>query len=165
MKKLLLFAALAALSFGQQTIRFAATTGDMTLSAARTTTLQQLASNQSQILIDQIIVYCSVDCSITQAANGAAATSTAGTITPILPTQLALTVPATFWTTSNVGSGTAQGGALHVPAGATAILCLSPMCGAPAQVTLGTGGTGANYSLTIGNISGTANVTFYGRTQ
>jgi len=152
--------------FGQQFQRWGATTGDVALSAAATAaTIQQPATNASQVLIDQIVVYCSVACSVTQAANGSAATSTAGTVTPILPTQLSLILPLTFWTASNVGAGTAQGGIVHVPAGATVTLCLSPACGAPAQVTLGAGGgTGTNYTLTVGSITGTANITFYGRT-
>ena len=155
--------ALSLSAFGQQTIRFAATTGDLSLSAASTATLQQPATNASQVYIDQIVVYCSVACSVTQAANGAGATTTAGTVTPILPTVLNTTVPVNFFTTSNVGTGTAQGGAVHIPAGGTVVLCLSPSCGNPAQVVLGTGGITANYSATIGSISGTANITFYGR--
>ena len=162
MKKLILLLFLALPIFGQQA-RWFATTGDMSLSAARTTTIQQVATNSQPVVIDQVVVYCSVACSITQAANGTAATSTAGTVQTILPTPLNMAIPITFWTTSNVGNGTAQGGIMHLPAGSTVVLCLSKSCGNAADVILGNGGTATNYSITIGSISGTANVTYYGR--
>lgn len=166
MKLLLVTLLLAPLGFGQQVQRWAATTGDVALSGAATAaTIQQPATNQTQAAIDQIVIYCSVACVATQAANGTAATSTAGTVTPILPTQLSIAIPLTFWTASNVGAGTAQGGLTHIPAGGTVTLCLSPACGAPAQVTLGTGGTGVNYTLSIASLTGTVNITFYGRTS
>ena len=164
MKKLIFLLVLAIPAFSQQATRWFATTGDMTLSAASTATVQQVATTNSQLVtLDQAVVYCSVACNITQAANGAAATSTAGTVTPILPAQLNAPIPITFWTTSNVGTGTAQGGIMHLPAGSTVVLCLSKSCGNAADVTLGNGGTATNYSITIGSISGTANITFYGR--
>src|SRR5690348_886147 len=99
MKTILALLFLAVSAFSQSTSRWAATTGDVSLNGAGTTaTIQQLAIDKSsQAFIDQIVVYCSVACSITQAANGAAATATAGTITPILPTQLNLSIPLTFW--------------------------------------------------------------------
>lgn len=147
--------------------RWSATTGDLSLSVSATiATVQNLAVSQAgNIYVDQIQVYCSVACSATQYANGTAATATAGTVNAILPTQLTASLPLTFWTGSNVGAGIEQGGVTHVPAGSTVVLCLSPSCGAPAQVTLGPGGgTASNYSLSIGAITGTANVTFFGRT-
>ena len=166
MKRLILFFSLALCAFGQaQQIRWAATTGDVSISAAYAATIQQPATNASQVYIDQIVVYCSAACTVSQAANGTAATATAGTVTPILPTQLNTTVPVNFWTASNVGSGTAQGGAVHIFAGDTKILCLSPSCGNPAQVILGTGGTAVNYTLSIASVTGTVNITFLGRTQ
>lgn len=157
----------SALLAQQQTqgIRFSATTGDGSLnSAATTATLQQPATGADNVLVDQAVIYCSVACSATQAANGSAATTTAGTVTPILPSQLNITPNVKFFTASNVGTGTAQGGILHIPAGGTAVLCLSPACGNPAQVILGTGsGSAANYSITIASLTGTVNITFYGR--
>ena len=160
---LLLIAGLSA----QNMVRWAATTGDLSLSGASTATIQQPATNAVTVLVDQIVVYCSVNCAVTQAANGTGATGTAGIVTPILPSQLNASPNVTFWTSSNVGTGTAQGGIVHIPAGSTVTLCLSPNCGASTgQVTLGSGGgTGSNYSLIIGSISGTANITFYGRTS
>ncbi len=162
----MLIAAALGLS-AQTTYRFSATTGDVSLSGAGTTaTLQQVAntSGQTQAYIDQLVVYCSVACNVSLAANGTAATATAGTVQPLLPTQLLVQIPLTFWTASNVGAGTTQGGITHVPAGGTVVLCFSPTCGAAQQVSLATGqGTGSNYSATISSITGTANVTFYGR--
>lgn len=161
------FAALALLIplQAQQVTRWVATTGDVVLvSAATAATIQQPATNGSQAYLDQIVVYCSVTCSLTLAANGAAATATAGTITPLLPSQLNAPIAQTFWTASNVGTGTAQGGIVHVPAGGTVTLCLSPSCGNPAQVILGIGaGTASNYTASVASITGTANLTFYGR--
>jgi hypothetical protein len=149
------------LAYGQQWTRYSATTGDMSLTGASTATIQQPATNGSDVILDQIVVYCSVACSVTQAANGTAATTTAGTVTPILPAPANTPATVKFFTASNVGSGTAQGGITHIPAGGTAVLCLSKSCGAGADVTLGYGGGGtSNYSVTIASISGTANITF-----
>jgi hypothetical protein len=168
MKRLaILFVAFAALCAAQQTVRWAATTGDVSTGSPGTTaaTLQQVATSaRQQAYIDQIVIYCSAACAITQRANGTAATSTTGTLVPILPSQLSLSVPLTFWTASNVGTGTVQGGITHIPAGGTAVLCLSPTCGAAAQVVLGTGGgTAANYTISTDSITATVNITFYGR--
>jgi hypothetical protein len=158
-------AVFTAVAWSQPNVRWAATTGDLSLSAASTATIQQPATNGVTAFIDQIVVYCSVACSVTQAANGSAATATAGTITPILPTPGNVPIPLTFWTGSNVGTGTAQGGITHVPAGDTVVLCLSPSCGNAQQVQLATIGSSSNYSVTIASISGTANITFYGRSN
>ncbi len=168
MKTLILLAALAAAQLhAQTTVRWVATTGDVSLSSAATAaTVQQVAvaSGASLAYVDQAVVYCSVACSLTIAANGTAASTTAGTITPLAPTPLNVPVPLTFWTASNVGTGTAQGGIIHIPAGATVTLCLSPACGAAGQISLAPGGgTGANLTFSIASITGTANITVYGR--
>lgn len=165
--KLFLMAALAVFPIhAQQVTRWVATTGDVSLSGAATAaTIQQPAvADGSQVYLDQIVVYCSVACNVTLAANGAAATATAGTIRPLLPNVLNSPITQTFWTASNVGAGTAQGGITHIPAGATVVLCLSPSCGNPAQVILGPGGgTASNYTVTVASITGTANITMFGR--
>lgn len=167
--KILLILALAVLPLrAQQTTRWVATTGDVSLSGAATSaTIQQPAvADGSQVYLDQLVIYCSVACNVTLAANGAAATATAGTIRPLLPNQLNAPINQTFWTASNVGTGTAQGGITHIPAGGTVVLCLSPSCGAAAQVILGPGGgTASNYTVTVASITGTANITFFGRSQ
>lgn len=149
----------------QQIYRWSATTGDVSLSAATTTvTLQEPATNGSDTAVDQVVVYCSVACTVTQAANGSAATSTAGTINPLAPTPTNAPVPVNFFTSSNVGTGTTQGGTVHVPAGSTAVLCLSRACGTSADVVISRGGgTRANYSVSIGSMTGTANITVYFR--
>lgn len=165
-RTILLIAALAVqLSAQPQTTRWVATTGDVVLSGAATAaTVQQPATNGSLTYIDQVVVYCSVACNVTLAANGTAATTTAGTIIPLLPSVLNAPILATFWTASNVGAGTAQSGIVHVPAGGTVTLCMSPACGASGQVSIGPGaGSASNYTVNIASITGTANITFYGR--
>ncbi len=151
--------------FAQQVLRWSATTGDVSLSGATTAaTVQQPATNASQVYLDQIVVRCSVTCVITQKANGTAATTTAGTVRPILPTQLNTTIPVNFFTASNVGAGTQQGGTFTLESAGTVVLCLTTSCGNPADVIMGTGGgTAVNYTVSIGSITGTVNITFYGR--
>ena len=162
--KLLLLAALAASAFGQNTTRWIATTGDVSLTAAATAaTIQQPATNGQQVYIDQVIVYCSAACNITLSINGTAATATAGTITPLLPAPPNSQVTATFWTASNAGAGTNQAGILHVPAGATSPNCLSPSCGNAGQTILPPGGTGSNYTVSVASTTATVNLTFLGR--
>lgn len=161
---------LAFLSFSlsaQTTTRWYATTGDVVLSGAGTAaTIQQPATGATQVILDRVDVYCSVPCNVTQTANATTpATSTAGTITPILPTPLNFLFPFTFWTASNASGGTAQAGIVHLTAAGYTSLCFSTACGNPGNVILGTGGTAANYTVTVSSITGTANVTFYGRSQ
>jgi hypothetical protein len=168
MKRIVLLVALCGIC-GAQQLNWKATTGDVSLSSSATTaTIQQPAASSggSQILIDQIVIYCSAACSVSQAANGTAATATAGTVNPVLPTLLGTPIPITFWTASNVGTGTDQGGIIHVPIGSTVVLCLSPSCGNPHQVVVGPGGgTASNYSVSIASTTATVNITFFGRTQ
>lgn len=171
MKRLLIpILCLAACAANAQNVqRWSATTGDVALVAAGTTaTVQALAptAGAQTVYLEAAIVYCSVACTVTQAVNGAAATATAGTVTPILPTPLNYAAPFTFWTASNVGAGTAQGQATHVAAGGTVVLCFNPACGNAGQVQIGQGaGTAGNYSVTISSITGTANITFYATTK
>lgn len=162
MFKFLLALALAVPAFSQSAQRFFATTGDASLVATGTTaTVQQPTTNANPVTLEQAVVYCSVACSVTQAANGTNATTTAGTVIPILPNQLNVPVPVNFFTASNVGAGTAQAGIIHIPAGSTVVLCLAKSCGNGQDVVIGAGGTAWNYSISIGSITGTANITFY----
>lgn len=165
MKHLILLSLLVFGLQAQNSVSWSATTGDIALVAAGTTaTIQKTATNNVLVTLEKAIVYCSVACDVTQAANGTAATATAGTIRPILPASPTGTLPFNFYTASNVGSGTAQGGIVHIPAGGTVILCLSKACGNAQDVVIGRadGGVGTNYSVTISSISGTANITFFG---
>lgn len=166
--RLVLFVLVCLAAFGQQQftqgIRWSATTGSVAITAAYAATVQQPATNADNVFIDQIVVYCSAACVVNQAANGTAATTTAGTVNPILPTQLNITPNVKFFTASNVGAGTTQGGSTYIAAGGTAVLCLAPSCGNPAQVILGTGlGSATNYTLSIASVTATVNITFYGR--
>ena len=164
MKKLLALLALCLpLAAQQTTARWYATTGNVSQSGATyTATIQQPATNQSQVAIDQIIVYCSVTCTVTQSANGTAASSTANTVGPLLPTPLNVPINLTFWTASNVGAGTQQGGIANIAGPGTAILCLGTSCGNAGQITLPAGMV-SNYSVTISAITGTSNIAYYGR--
>lgn len=160
MNKLLLWLALAALPLAAQTtqVRFSATTGDVPLVSAGTTlTIQPPATNAKQWTGETAYIYCSVACSVSQAKNGAAATATAGTFTAVNPGE---TTPAvtTVWTASNVGTGTAVGGILHLAAGATVAIDLS-------KVKLGATGTATNYSISVSSITGNANITVIGMEQ
>jgi hypothetical protein len=165
MKQLILLCLMNFCLKGQNVVSWSATTGDVALVAAGTTaTIQKTATNSVMVTLTKAIVYCSVACTVTQAANGTAATATAGTIRPILPDSPTGTLPFNFYTASNVGAGTAQGGIVHIPAGGTVILCLSKSCGNAQDVVIGRsdGGVGTNYSIAIGSVSGTVNITFFG---
>lgn len=147
----------------QQVQRWSATTGDLSLSTSATAaTIQQPGTEGSDTVIEQIVVYCSVACSVSQAGDGSPATATAGTVVPLLPTQGSITPPVNFFTSSNVGAGTAQGGIVHIPAGGTVVLCLNTGCGNGGNVAIGRGaGASSNYTVSIASINGTANITFY----
>lgn len=152
------------LPLAAQVARWSATTGDVVLSGTATTaTIQQPTTNASQVIIEQIVVYCSAACTFTQTANGTAATVTAGTVVPLLPTPSNRTAPFNFFTASDVGAGTAQGGIVHVPAAATVPVCLSTTCGAGSDVSLGTASR-SNYNVVIASMTGTVNVTYILRT-
>src|SRR5579885_2421991 len=165
-KTVLLFAFIASLASAQQISRWSATTGDVVLSASGTAaTVQQPAQNGVHVLLESATVYCSVACNITQAANGTAATATSGTVKPLLPTSMSASAPFNFFTASNVGAGTAQGGILHLAAGQTMVICLSTSCGAGQNVELAGGGSGTNYAVSVSSITGTANITFIAQTR
>ena len=165
MRKLLFLLALPLIA--QQQTRWSATTGNVSQTGATyTATIQQPATQQTQVYLDQIMVYCSVACTVTQTAFGTAATTTAGTIAPILPNTTTNNLTVKFFTASNVGAGTQQqGGIFNLGAGATAVFCLSTSCGNPVQVALPTSGTASNYSVQISAVTGTSNITFYGRSN
>ena len=164
----LLLIALSAATLSAQTLGWTATTGDVSQSgSASSSTIQQPASNATAAYIDKVVVYCSVACNVTFAANGTGATTTAGTVTPTLPYSLVATPNVNFFTASNVAAGTAQGGITHIPAGVTVTFCFGQPCGNAFQVILGTAGTAINNNLTatISAITGTSNVVWYGRSQ
>jgi hypothetical protein len=144
-----------------QPTRWSATSGDVSLSSTGyIATIQQPTTGQQQVQLEYGIVYCSVSCTIAQYAMGTAATATAGTINPIIPS--ASSVTATFWTASNVGTGTQQGGTFHLQGPGTQTFCLNTSFGATKSVTLPITGTGSNYSVSIVSLTGTVNITFVG---
>ena len=167
MKRLLFFALLCiGIAFGQAPTRWFATTGNVSLSAAATAaTIQQPANGATNVSFEMIVVYCSVACPVTLIANGTGATSTAGTVQSLLPSNLGLVAPFTFWTASNTSGGTQQGGVIQVPGGIPYTICLNTSCGMPATTFLQGAGTNVNYTASIGAITGTANVTFFVETR
>jgi len=131
--------------------RYYVTTGDQVLSAAGTSVTVQ-ANNGKRLQFEVAVVYCSVACTVTQTQNGTAATSTAAVIRGIQPVSVST---VTAWFPSNVGTGTASGGALHMQGPATVSLDLS-------RIFFAAGSTPAtNYTVAIGAITGTANITIY----
>jgi hypothetical protein len=160
MKRLLFLSLLSVCLFGQnsqtqsQGPRFSATTGKLTLSGSPTTfTIQQATSGSKKIIFETANVYCSVACEVTQSQNGTAATTTSNPVLNIQPTGPNAT--ATSWTSSNVGTGTAVGGVLEVPAAGVAVLDLSKIYFANKSTST------TNYSVTINGISGIVIITFY----
>jgi hypothetical protein len=131
--------------------RYYVTTGDQSLSGAGTQMTIQ-ANNGKRVQFEVAVVYCSAACTITQTQNGTAATNTAATIRGIQPVSIST---ATAWFPSNVGAGTASSGALHLQGPATVTLDLS-------RIYFAAGSTGAtNYTVAIGTMTGTANITIY----
>ena len=150
-----LFALLALLSctLAAQIIpspRYSGTTGDVSLTAAGTTlTIQQPAVPVRSISFESATVYCSVACTVTQAQLGAAATTTAGSFTVMAPHTRGAS--ALLFTASNVGTGQAIGGAIHLGAGQSVVIDLSSY--------VITAAPNANYSISVSSITGTANIT------
>jgi hypothetical protein len=134
---------------------YVSSSGDVSLtSAATAVTLQQSALSGNlggrQVTLQWATVYCSVACTVTQAINcTTAATATAGT--PVgVPGNTPAAATATFWTASNA-SGCTTIKIDHLAAGITFTYALN-------LVRLATAGTTSNYTISIGSITGTANI-------
>jgi len=151
MKILIIGAVLALFAISAQAQeRYSVTTGDVALTGTGTTlTIQQPAAPIRTGNFETATVYCSVACNVTQSVNGTAATTTAGTFVPLTPTATGSLLAA--FTASNVGAGTAIGPIVHLGAGQTVVLDLSKLILARTA--------GANYSISISSITGTANIT------
>ena len=147
MKRLLLIFALAASAQAQTLYNYIATTGNVALSAAATAaTLQQPAANAATVTFPVSVngalapvgatVYCSVACVATIARNcTTAASTTAGTVTTVLPNVAAASV--TVFTASNA-SGCTTLRVINIAAGQEYPIDLSAF-----------------------NLATTANITFY----
>ena len=163
MKRLLLIIIAALPAFAQQPINYIATTGNVALSAAATAaTLQQPAANAVTVTFPVSVngalppvgatVYCSVACVATIARNcTTAASTTAGTVTTVLPNVAAASV--TVFTASNA-SGCTTLRVINIAAGQEYPIDLSAF-------NLATTGTKSNLHISIASITGTANITFY----
>ena len=163
MKKLILMLGAVLPMLGQQTVNYIATTGNVALSAAATAaTLQQPAANAATVMFPVSVngalppvgatVYCSVACVATIARNcTTAASTTAGTVTTVLPNVAAASV--TVFTASNA-SGCTTLRVINIAAGQEYPIDLSAF-------NLATTGTKSNLHISIASITGTANITFY----
>lgn len=109
-------------------------------------TIQQPASNSTQVSLGTAAVYCASAQTATLSWNGAAATATAGTVLSIPPVHLPAS--ATVWTGSNVGSGT-TGPVYNVPAASTFLIDMS-------WFKMGANGTRNNVTITT---NGTCTIT------
>lgn len=117
------------------------------ISAATTKlTIQQPATNALQVQGKQASVYCAAAQTATEQWNGAAATTTAGTVKKA-PGTLAPNTAVAF-TGSDVGTGT-TGPVYNIPAGQTFLLDLS-------DLRMGSTGATTNYSI---GTSGTCTIT------
>lgn len=144
------------LSAQTASVRWSGTTGDVTTTSS-TVTIQQPTSAARSVALESVVVYCANACNITQAQNGTAATSTAGTLRTL--TNTSGSAVTKFWTASNVGAGTAIAGIFHLSAGSTVVLDLT-------KLSLPKSNSGAvNYSVTAAGSSGVINITIYGSEQ
>lgn len=136
---------------------FVARTGAISLSTAGTTaTIQAAPTNAEQIQITNVIVSCSVACTVTITQNSTGVTSgsgTAGSIIGINPYNASV-FTTTFWTGVTLTGGT--------------VLTATP-CSAACTVVysipwaMGTTGVNTNLSATISSITGTAYIDFQGK--
>lgn len=137
---------------------YTASTGPVVLSAAGTAaTIQQPATGPwQQVAGVKLTVQCSVACAVTRSKGGTAATSTAAQ-TSIVQSPLQPLGPTTalfqFFTASDSSGGTTVD-VVNVAAGETKVFDLS-------DVGMSPGPTRQPYTVSIGAITGTANITFY----
>jgi hypothetical protein len=172
MKRLLLFLALPifAQQFNSPTPIcqvmncYTASTGNVSLSGAGTAaTIQQptsCAGTTNSNTCQQVVgikasVYCSVACVVTRSKDGTAATATAAQSSIIQSSAMPagkVTPLVLFYTASNASGGTTVD-VTNVPAGTTLLYDLS-------DVTFGTNPS-QTYTISVGSITGTANITYY----
>lgn len=143
---------------------YTASTGNITLnSAATAATIQQPAScagtlstnTCAQVVGVKAAVLCSVACTITRTKDGTGATTTAAQASIIQsPAQPngRVTPLVLFYTASNASGGTTID-VVNAQAGVPVLYDLS-------DVTFGTN-PGQTYTISIGSITGTANITYY----
>lgn len=134
MRKLLIFLTVGLALFGQlPPARY------ITIySGNGTLTLQQPATNASQVQFESAWFSCASAQTITLSWNGAAATATAGTALPLPPFRRPATV--NVFTASNVGGGT-TGPVYNVLAGVDYPISL-------AGLSMGTTGAATNFNFT-----------------
>ena len=120
----------------------------LTLSSSASTvfTIQNPATGFKYVQFNAAVVQCTGQTfTVSQAQNGTAATTTAGTVTALLPTTATATAKA--FTASNVGAGTAMAATLSYGVGDARVIDLS-------QRVMNT--AGANYSITLTNTGGSS---------
>jgi|HubBroStandDraft_2_1064218.scaffolds.fasta_scaffold22609_3 hypothetical protein len=141
----------------QQANCYTASTGSVSLSGAATAATIQQPAVPSQIIYGvKASIQCSVACVVTRTSNPTsvgAATTTAGTIVQSPARPLGAVAPTTlFFTASNQSGGTVID-VTNVAAGSEQLFDLS-------DVVIGAAPS-AGYTISVGSITGTANITFY----
>ncbi len=159
MTALLCMCATSALA--QIQVPLVASTGNVSLVASATAaSLQQPSSNSLPISFPSAggaapgvgaSIYCSAQCTASIIRNSTAATTTAGTVVNINPTDPVAVVK--FFTASNYSGGTTLA-VINIGAGSTQSLDMS-------AIKMGAGGTGVNLTIAIASLTGTVNITFF----
>lgn len=102
----------------------ASTSGSVAAAGTSTLTIQEPATGVRQVQFITVTSQCATQTfTVSQAQNGAAATTTAGTAVALIPTTA--TAAAKVFTASNVGAGTATAVALSYLAGTASSIDLS----------------------------------------
>lgn len=136
----------------QQIPCYVATTGNVALTAAATAaTIQQPAAAPfNQVFGIKATVYCSVACVVTRSYGGSTATVTAGTVQKGPNVRAA---PYLLFFTGSDSTGGTTVDVSNLAAGETRIFDLSDLrMGAQPNF---------NYTIAVGSITGTANITYY----
>ncbi len=148
-------------AFAQIQVPLVASTGNVSVVASTyAATLQMPATNAHQITFPSAggaapgvgaSVYSSVAAVITIIRNSTAATTTAGTVVNINPTDPVPVVK--FFTASNYSGGTTLA-VINIGAGSTQSLDMS-------AIKMGAGGIGVNLTIAIASLTGTVNISFF----
>jgi|ERR1700722_1807347 len=152
--------------FGQQNLQtppcqvyncYTASTGNVSLTSASTAaTIQQAATNPFPFYGIKATVQCTVTCIVTRSKDGTAATATLSQSSivqsPAVPAGRSTPLTMQFYTASNASGGTTID-VITINNGGILVFDMS-------DVSFGSV-PGQTYTISIGAITGTANITFY----
>lgn len=125
----------------------APTTATLMASGNTVLTIQQPATSAKQVTFIAAILQCpGQPFSVIQLYNGAGATTTAFTPTPMMTTSPNQTAVTTSFSASNVGAGTSLSNTLYYTTGAIAVIDLTNP-----GATMANNGITKNYSVTVTN--------------